>query len=58
MNKIKLFVTCNKMGEVPETTSDIYIPIQTGKALNGIDLGVLGDDTGDNISLKNDKWSC
>lgn len=56
MKKIKLFVTCNKIGEVPETNSDIFIPIQTGKALTGINLGVLGDDTGDNISEKNDKY--
>ena len=54
MNKIKIFITCNKIGEVPEMGSDIFIPIQTGKALSGIDLGILGDDTGDNISLKND----
>lgn len=32
---------------------DIIEPIQTGKAATGLDLGILSDDTGDNISSKN-----
>ena len=37
--------------------NDIYIPIQCGKADTKLDLGMLGDDTGDNISVRNRYWS-
>lgn len=30
-----------------------YMPVQAGKAAASIDLGIAGDDTGDNISRKN-----
>lgn len=30
-----------------------YLPIQVGKAISAVDLGFVGDDTGDNISHKN-----
>lgn len=29
-----------------------FLPIQVGKALSNIDLGIQGDNTGDNISSK------
>ena len=32
---------------------DFIKPIQVGKALTGVDLGFLKDDTGENISAKN-----
>lgn len=34
----------------------LYLPIHAGKALSKIDLGYIGDDTGDNISTKNTKY--
>ena len=34
-------------------TQEPYMPIQVGKALATVDLGIQGDDTGDNISAKN-----
>lgn len=33
-----------------------YFPIHVGKALSNADLGIQGDDTGDNISLKNESY--
>jgi hypothetical protein len=32
---------------------DFFLPIQGGKAISKIDLGIQGDDTGENISEKN-----
>ncbi len=32
---------------------DTYMPIQVGKSLSDTDLDIQGDDTGDNISIKN-----
>jgi hypothetical protein len=49
--KIKILVCVHKECELPK--DDIYLPIQVGKALSDIDLGIQGDDTGDNISEKN-----
>lgn len=48
---IKILVCCHK----PDNwlSNDIYMPIQCGKIINNIDLGIQGDDTGDNISIKN-----
>jgi hypothetical protein len=50
-DKIKILVCVHKECELPK--DDIYLPIQVGKALSDIDLGIQGDDTGDNISVKN-----
>ena len=33
-----------------------FLPIQVGKALSNIDLGIQGDNTGDNISSKNPNY--
>lgn len=30
-----------------------FLPIQVGKAISNVDLGIQGDDTGDNISASN-----
>lgn len=32
---------------------DVYMPVHAGKSLSDIDLGMAGDDTGDNISDRN-----
>jgi hypothetical protein len=47
----KILVCCHKQ-DVMETQAPYY-PIQVGKAISGVDLGITGDDTGDNISDKN-----
>ena len=58
MDKIKILVACHKPGEVYQ--NEVYVPIQAGRALyKGIkELEWMeGDDTGDNISNKNTKYS-
>lgn len=52
--KVKILVCAHKKGFVYQ--DDIYTPIQVGKALSKNDFGFLGDDTGDNISLKNESY--
>ena len=47
----KLFVCLHKHCFTP--TNDIIVPIHAGKALSAVDLGLIGDNTGDNISEKN-----
>lgn len=37
--------------------SDIFIPIQLGKKFTNFDLGILSDDTGDNITDKNPNFN-
>ena len=54
MKKIKIFVCCHKKDIWP--TELPYIPIQVGKSTSSIDLGILSDDTGDNISKKNSSY--
>lgn len=49
--KIKILVCCHKSGKW--LSDDVYMPIQCGKAISDVDLGIQGDDTGDNISAKN-----
>ena len=48
---VKILVCCHKESYVPAL--DCYLPIQVGKANAKIDLGFQGDDTGNNISVKN-----
>jgi hypothetical protein len=50
-SKIKILVCTHRPCNFP--AGDIYLPIQAGKSISGIDLGIQGDDTGDNISGKN-----
>ncbi len=37
--------------------NDILFPIQVGKALSSLDLNIIGDDIGDNISSKNQNYN-
>lgn len=37
-------------------SNELYMPLQVGKACSKIDLGIQGDNTGDNISLKNPNY--
>ncbi len=51
MSTTKILVCCHKPGDF--ISDDVYTPIQVGKAVSEYDLGILGDDTGDNISSEN-----
>ena len=51
MEKIKILVAQHKESEVFH--NEVYIPIHVGKALSKTELGILCDDTGDNISHLN-----
>ena len=54
MQKLKIFVCCHKEGFCLK--SDVYEPIQAGRAVSKVSLDMLGDDTGDNISGKNKNY--
>ncbi|GBR74728.1 protein DUF4422, partial [Candidatus Termititenax aidoneus] len=49
--QFKILVCTHRQAEFPP--NDIFLPIHCGKALSNLDLGIQGDDTGDNISAKN-----
>lgn len=49
--KVKILVCCHKPDKW--LSNDVYIPIHCGKAVSKVNLGIQGDDTGDNISAKN-----
>ncbi len=55
MKNIKIFVSYHKATEMLQAT-DIIIPIQVGRKGSDIRLDMQGDDEGDNISGKNDKY--
>ena len=50
----KIIVSCHKDDIL--VNQEPYLPIHVGKALNTNDLGIAGDDTGDNISSKNKSY--
>jgi len=52
--KIKILIATHKNFRMPK--DDMYIPLHVGKE-GKTDLGFIGDNTGDNISLKNSSWS-
>lgn len=52
---VKIFVCYHKKDVYQKI--DGYVPIHVGKANSKIDLGFIGDDTGDNISALN-PWYC
>ena len=47
----KILVCCHKKDIMAD--QEPYFPIQLGKSLTDVDLGITTDDTGDNISSKN-----
>ena len=54
MDKIKILVACHKPEKVYE--DNVYIPIHVGRSLSRYKNemnGMIGDDTGENISVKN-----
>ena len=53
--KIKILVCCHKKDIM--ATQEPYMPIHVGKDLHPeLDLGIIGDNTGDNISKKNGSY--
>lgn len=50
-NKITILVCCHKQDYYAQKYP--FLPIQVGRAISSVDLGIQGDDTGDNISWKN-----
>jgi len=54
MSKAKILVCVHKKDYAH--ANDIYMPIHVGKSLSNNDLGIAGDDTGDNISEKNNAY--
>lgn len=52
--KVKILVCCHKPDKW--LSDDVYMPIQCGKAISDLDLGIQGDDIGDNISIKNKSY--
>lgn len=52
--KCKIIVCCHK--DDLKVDRDPYMPIQVGKALSNQELGITGDDSGDNISVKNSSY--
>lgn len=53
-SETKILVCCHKAAQIPD--NGIFLPIHCGKALSDADLGMTGDDTGDNISVKNPNY--
>jgi hypothetical protein len=54
MIKIKILVATHKNIDLP--FSDIFMPVHVGKKTSSISTSIVGDDTGDNISEKNDQY--
>lgn len=53
-NNCKILVCCHKKDIMATDTP--YFPIHVGKSLSDVDLGIPGDDTGENISAKNGSY--
>ena len=49
-----IIVSCHK--DDVKVSESPYLPIHVGKALSSQDLGIIGDNTGDNISCKNKSY--
>lgn len=55
MSKTVILVCTHK--QAPCLSTPPFLPIHVGKALSNLDLHCIGDDTGDNISIKNPSYS-
>lgn len=51
---ITMLVCCHKKDYF--RSGDGFMPIHVGKAISTVDLGIEGDNTGDNISIKNPNY--
>jgi hypothetical protein len=54
IDNIKILVCAHKAANFPQ--EKIFLPVQAGKVLANVDLGIQGDDTGENISVKNQRF--
>lgn len=54
MMNTKILVCCHKQDIIEKQSP--YLPIQVGKALSNVDLGIQSDDEGDSISSKNGSY--
>lgn len=52
---ISILVATHKRYEMPKDS--VYLPVQAGAALTDSSLGYVSDSTGDNISLRNGRYS-
>ena len=52
--KIKILIAQHREFKVPN--NDVYMPIHVGKSQSNVELGIQGDNTGDNISNKNKSY--
>lgn len=58
MNEKKITIlTCYFKDKYSIPKSNIYFPIQCGSDYTGLDLGIIHDNTGENISSQNKYWS-
>lgn len=48
---IKILIAAHKKYQMPK--DDMYVPLHVGKELSDIEIGYVGDNTGENISEKN-----
>jgi hypothetical protein len=55
MESTKILVCAHKEGFMK--SDEIFMPVQGGKAIATVDLGIQGDDTGENISNKNARYA-
>jgi hypothetical protein len=55
MESTKILVCAHKEGFMK--SDEIFMPVQGGKAIATVDLGIQGDDTGENISDKNARYA-
>ncbi len=53
-DRLKIYIACHKPCTIPH--DDVYVPIQVGSSISSYDLGIIRDDTGDNISSKNGSY--
>ena len=49
---LQIYIATHKQWELPQQDRG-YVPMHVGKAASELDLGILGDDTGENISVLN-----
>lgn len=57
-SKVKIFVACHRPAEI--ISNEVYTPIHVGRTISKFKdemAGMIGDDTGDNISDKNPYYS-
>ena len=54
MRNLKIIVCCHKEDLYKE--SKVYMPLHVGKAISDKEICIPGDNSGDNISIKNDSY--